>query len=197
MYRWWLDLQEQLDKVAACTTDFFCIKSFGAVGRASVGRGSALSQDVVFNGNIQIGKDCLIGNGVLLRGNVRLGDNVQLGYGVEIKDSVIKDNSTIGPLCYLGNSLVEENVYLGAMVRTSNHRLDRQKVVSWNGEYLEDTGLEKLGSWIQSHTSLGIGIIILPGRIIPANSIFEPNLVIKKNYPSGVYKSNQQIVKER
>lgn len=196
MYRWWLDLHDQLDEVAGRTTDFFYIKNSGAVGRVSVGRGSVLSHDAQFNGNVQVGKNCLIGNGVLLRGTVKLGDNVQLGYGVEIKDSVIKDNSTIGPMCYLGNSLVEENVYLGAMVRTSNHRLDRQKVVSWNGEFMEDTGLEKLGSWIKSNTSLGIGIIILPGRIIPSDSIFEPNLVIKKNYSSGVYKNNQQIIKE-
>lgn len=195
MYRWWEDLQAQLDEVAACS-DFFYVKNYGVLGRVKIGQGTYLSPDVHLNGNIQIGDNCLIGNNVILRGTVKIGNNVQIGYGVEVKDSVIKDNSTIGPLCYLGNSLVEEHVYLGALVRTSNHRLDRLTVSSWNGESLEDTGREKLGAWIQSHASLGIGIIILPGRIVPAHSIFEPNLVIKKNYPSGVYRSNQEIIKE-
>ena len=195
MYRWWLDLENQLQEVSG--NQKFSQYQNGKTGaNLQKGRGSVLSKDITCSGIIEIGENCMIGHGVILRGTVRIGDNVRLGYGVEVKDSVIRSNSTIGPLCYLGNSLVEEDVYLGALVRTSNHRLDRATVHSWNGECFEDTKREKLGAWIRSKASLGIGIIILPGPIIPADSIFEPNLVIKKNYPSGIYRNFQQIVQE-
>jgi bifunctional UDP-N-acetylglucosamine pyrophosphorylase/glucosamine-1-phosphate N-acetyltransferase len=84
---------------------------------------------------------------------------------------------------------------MGALVRTSNHRLDREIIKSWNGEKYEETGLEKLGAWVKEKTALGIGVIILPGRIVPENSIFEPHIIITKNYVPGHYRLEQNVVK--
>lgn len=181
MTRWW----EELNHVEALNSE----------NSIRVGKDTFIAEDAKLNGQIQIGDNCMIGTGVLIRGNVHIHDNVKIGYGVEIKNSVIKANTIIGPLCYLGDSLIEENVYLGALVRTSNHRLDRAAVKTWNGWAYEDTGLEKLGAWIQGNTSLGVGVVILPGRIVPKRSIFSPNIVITKNYPPGVYKLTQNIRK--
>lgn len=181
MAGWW----EQLNQVEA----------FTAEDSIRVGKDTFISQDAKLSGQIRIGDNCMIGTGVIIRGNVHIHDNVKIGYGVEIKNSVIKANTTIGPLCYLGDSLVEENVYLGALVRTSNHRLDRAPIKSWNGQAYENTGLEKLGAWIQESTSLGVGIVILPGRIVPKGSIFSPHIVITKNYPEGDYRLTQTICK--
>lgn len=179
-YRWWADLKQQRE-------DF--------KGTLSVDKGTYISEDAKLDGNIVIGKNCMIGSGVVIRGNVKIFDDVRIGYGVEIKNSVIKENTTVGPLCYIGDSLIDENVYLGALVRTSNHRLDKANIKSWNGEIYEDTGLEKLGAWIKKNTSLGISVVILPGRIVPENSVFGPQIVITKNYSTGIYKLTQNIMK--
>jgi bifunctional UDP-N-acetylglucosamine pyrophosphorylase/glucosamine-1-phosphate N-acetyltransferase len=188
-YRWWNDLNNKLEE--KCMTDMHRKVHDNVI----VGEGTFISDDAKLNGNIVIGCNCMIGTGVIIRGNVIINDNVRIGYGTEVKNSIIKENTTIGPLCYLGDSMVEQNVYLGAMVRTSNHRLDRANIKSWNGMEYEDTNLEKLGAWIKEKSSLGVGVVILPGRIVPDNSIFGPHIVITKNYPSGIYKMAQNIIK--
>lgn len=187
--RWWLELKELRES----------INVYGEPGSpvrpAYTGNNTRISGDAVFSGSVIIGDNCMIGTGAVIRGNVIIGNNVKVGYGVEIKDSVIKDDTTIGPLCYIGDSLIEKGVYMGALVRTSNHRLDRETVKSWNGEAFEETGHEKLGAWVKENASLGIGVVILPGRIVPENSIFEPHIVITKNYVPGHYRAQQNIVK--
>lgn len=197
IYRWWIDLNEELEKIQYhfYNTEACIGQTCDVNGKLSVGTGTSISKDAKLSGNIVIGNNCMIGIGVILRGNVRIYDNVRIGYGVEIKNSIVKENTTIGPLCYLGDSLVEKNVYLGALVRTSNHRLDRDNIKAWNGEYLEDTYLEKLGAWIKESANLGVGVVILPGRIVPEKSIFSPNIVIAKNYPTGNYRIIQNIIK--
>lgn len=181
--RWWNSLKEQIETNMPENSEGILLE----------GKDTYISKDARISGNVIIGNNCMIGTNVVIRGNVKISDNVRVGYGVEIKDSLIKENVTIGPLCYIGNSLVEKNVYMGALVRTSNHRLDRENIKSWNGECFEDTGLEKLGAWIKENTQLGIGIVILPGRIVPENSIFCPQIVIKKNYTPGIYNLVQNI----
>ncbi|MDQ2085562.1 hypothetical protein RBH29_03830 [Herbivorax sp. ANBcel31] len=195
MYRWWIDLKNEVkNNTEKCS---HITKNVGVEYKGSlrVGEGTFISKDAKLSGNIDIGNNCMIGTNVVIRGNVKICDNVRIGYATEIKNSVIKENSTIGPMCFLGDSLVEKNVYLGALVRTSNHRLDKMNIKSWNGDFFEDTGLEKLGAWIKSNTSIGIASIILPGRIVPQNSIFSPNIVITKNYSTGIYKIEQIIKK--
>lgn len=189
IYRWWHDWKEQRENIT--------VKEHldGFKGLIYSGKNTFISDDAIFNGSITIGDNCMIGTGVIIRGNVIIEDTVRIGYGVEIKDSIIKEKTIIGPLCYIGDSLVEREVYMGALVRTSNQRLDRKTIKSWNGEFYEETGFEKLGCWIKENSSLGIGAVILPGRIVPENSIFEPHIVITKNYVPGHYRLNQDIIK--
>ena len=44
--------------------------------------------------------------------------------------------------------MIDEDVYLGAMVRTSNHRLDGGRIKVRHGDTEIDTGCDKLGCWI-------------------------------------------------
>lgn len=189
LYRWWQEWTEERESLAKK------IQTDHGEGTIYKGKNTFISSDAKLNGNIWVGDNCMIGNGVIIRGNAIIHNNVRIGYGVEVKDSIIKENSTIGPLCYVGDSLLEQGVYLGALVRTSNHRLDREIIKSWNGEYFEETGFVKLGSHIKRNTSLGIGVVILPGRIVPENSIFEPLTVITRNYDTGHYRSEQNIIR--
>lgn len=189
LHRWWVEWKKECENLNSCAA-----KESNMPVRT--GKNTFISDDVKLSGNIAIGDNCMIGTGVILRGNVIIQDNVRIGYGVEVKDSIIRNDVTIGPLCYIGDSLVEAGVYMGALVRTSNHRLDRGIIKSWNGQLYEPTGLEKLGSHIKESTSLGIGVVILPGRIVPENSSFEPYIVIKTNYAPGHYQLEQAITKK-
>ena len=162
-------------------------------GPIVVGARSRICAGALLRGPIQIGADCLIGNQSMLRGPVIIGDGVKVGFTTEIKQAVIADRVSIGPMCFVADSKIDDGAYLGALVRTSNHRLDGQPISVRQGAEDVATGLEKLGCWIGARTSLGIQVIVLPGRIIANDSLFEPRVTVSRNYPTGHYRVKQEI----
>ncbi len=162
-------------------------------GPVVIGAGSRICRGALLRGPLLVGENCLVGNNAMLRGPISIGDRVRIGYATEIKNTLIADRVCIGPLCFVADSKVDEDAYLGAQVRTSNHRLDSKEIVVRDGAEEIATGLEKLGCWIGARASLGVQVIVLPGRVIAADSLFEPRVTIARNHPSGRYRI-QQIV---
>lgn len=162
-------------------------------GAVRIGAGTRICAGAILRGPLIIGANAMIGNQVMLRGPSIVGDNVRIGYATEIKQSLIGGGTSIGPMCFIGDSRIDEAAYLGAQVRTSNHRLDGQPVSVRQDGVDIDTGMDKLGCWIGARASLGIQVIILPGRVIAEGSMFEPRVTISNNLPAGRYRIKQII----
>ncbi|HAX5097622.1 TPA: acetyltransferase [Escherichia coli] len=164
-------------------------------GPVWIGEGSQICHGAYIAGPVVIGSCCMIGNHAVIRGGTYISNYVRIGFSTEVKGSVIARKVIIGPQCYIGDSVIEESCYLGALVRTSNHRLDGKTVnVIFNGEFI-DTGKYKLGCLIRHHSSLGVGVVILPGRIILPKTMIGPRIIVEKNLPVGNYKLQQRVVK--
>jgi bifunctional UDP-N-acetylglucosamine pyrophosphorylase/glucosamine-1-phosphate N-acetyltransferase len=162
-------------------------------GPIIIGAGTKICHGAYLQGPIVIGSDCLIGNLAIVRGPTRIGDGTRIGFATEIKNAIIEERVAIGPQCFVADSKIENDAYLGAQVRTSNHRLDKATVkVMADGEAV-DTGLDKLGCLIGARAALGIQVIILPGRVIAPDSIFAPRITIERNLPPGRYRPTQQL----
>jgi UDP-N-acetylglucosamine diphosphorylase / glucose-1-phosphate thymidylyltransferase / UDP-N-acetylgalactosamine diphosphorylase / glucosamine-1-phosphate N-acetyltransferase / galactosamine-1-phosphate N-acetyltransferase len=162
-------------------------------GPITIGARTRICDGSFIEGPAAIGDDCMIGNFALVRGPVWIGKGTRIGFATEIKSAIIQDRVTIGPQCFVANSKIEHDVYLGAQVRTSNHRFDKQSVkVLVEGDWV-DTGLEKLGCLIGAGSSLGIQVIVLPGRVIAPGSAFAPRITVEKNLPPGRYRVAQQL----
>ena len=202
---WWRELQEQRDFWPALPdpdkslrVDSTAVICDGVVLDASrgpiiIGERTKICHGAHLQGPIEIGSDCLVGNLAIVRGPVRVGNGTRIGFATEIKNAIIEDGVTIGPQCFVADSKIESEAYLGAQVRTSNHRLDKATVkVMVDGEAV-DTGLEKLGCLIGARAALGIQVIILPGRVVAPGSIFAPRITIEKNLPTGRYRPAQQL----
>ena len=200
---WWLEVQslgERVAEVAGETTwiDPSAVIERGAVlddtlGPIVVGAHSKICAGAVLRGPIVIGMECLVGNSCMVRGPVLIGDQVRIGFATEIKQALIGDRVMIGPQCFVADSRIDEQAYLGAQVRTSNQRLDRQAVSVRDGEREIDTGCDKLGCWIGARAALGIQVIVLPGRVIAADSLFEPRVTVARNLPTGRYRARQSV----
>jgi NDP-sugar pyrophosphorylase family protein len=201
---WWHDVQQLAERVAArhvnCGAHISSLAEVengarvdDSAGPVSIGDRTRICSGAVLIGPIAIGADCLIGNNTMLRGPLLIGDAVRVGYACEIKQALVDDRVTIGPLCYVADSVVEKDAYLGAMVRTSNHRLDGAPVHVIEGVRSIATGLEKLGCRIGARSSLGIQVIVLPGRVIAPDTVFEPRVTVSRNYPQGHYRLRQDI----
>ena len=162
-------------------------------GPIAIGAGSRICPGAIVRGPVVIGAGCLIGHRALIRGAALIGNRVRIGYTAEIKTSVVRDGCTIGPLCFVGDSVLEPEVYLGALVRTSNQRLDRRAIQTEHDGAMLDTGLDKLGCWIGARSALGIQVVVLPGRVIAPDSMFEPRVTVTRNLPPGRYRASQTL----
>lgn len=164
-------------------------------GPVFIGKGTIICPGVCIQGPVVIGADCVIGNNSFIRAGTCIGNRVKIGYSVEIKNSVLAEDVSVGPLCFIADSIILMGAYLGALVRTSNHRLDKRTVrVNFGGELI-DTGRDKLGCFIGERASLGVQVITLPGRYIQADTLIGPGIIVERNMPTGKYILQQQIIK--
>ena len=162
-------------------------------GPIVIGARSRICRGAHIEGPVIIGDDCLVGNMAMIRGSTTIGNGSRIGFATEVKNAIIEDRVTIGPQCFVADSKIEQDAYLGAQVRTSNHRLDKRTVeVIVDGKRV-DTGLDKLGCLIGARASLGIQVIILPGREVAPDSLFAPRLTVEKNLPAGRYRHEQKL----
>jgi len=194
---WWADLQRQAYRLAKLESyihpNSYVSPTASLSGPVHVAEGAVICHGAYIEGPVVIGKHCMIGNNSMIRGCTKLASGVRVGFGVEIKNAIIGANVLIGPQCYVADSKIDEGAYLGAQVRTSNHRLDREAVKVLVDGVLRDTGMEKLGCYIGARASLGIQTIILPGRIIAPGTIFSPRIIVEKNLPAGRYRIKQLL----
>ena len=125
----------------------------------------------VLEGPCSIGKGCYIGNNSLIRSYTALGDNCSVGYGVELKNCVVLDNSHIGRLSFIGDSVLGEKVDVGAGVMTVNRAIDWKTIKVKSGKKTIDTGIPKLGAFVGDNVVIGAGNTIQPGTVISSGKI--------------------------
>lgn len=201
---WWKKLEENkenlahLDKLCALLETYIDSSAkispkATLVGKVAVGPDTTICAGAHIEGPVLIGRGCLIGNNTMLRGPLTIAAGSRIGLAVELKNSVIGSRVFMGPMCYVADSVVDSEAYLGALVRTSNQRLDRKPVSVMHEGMLHDTGLDKLGAYIGANASLGIQVIILPGRIVAPGSIFGPRITIERNLPAARYTLKQEL----
>lgn len=202
---WWDDVRCLSDRLkgrfgnSPASIDGSAVIESGAIlderlGPIAIGARTTICAGAVLRGPLVVGDDCLVGNQSMVRGATIIGNNVRIGFAVEIKQSLIGDRVSIGPKCFIGDSRVDDDVYLGALVRTSNQRLDRKAVTVRDGGQRVVTGMDKLGCWIGAGASLGIMVIVLPGRVVAPGAMFEPRITIASNLPTGHYRAAQTLV---
>lgn len=86
-----------------------------------IGQDTIIYPATYIEGKNIIGKNCKIGPCAHLRGDVEVCDNVKVGNFVEVKKSVIRSNTNVGHLSYIGDSELGERVNIGAGTITANY----------------------------------------------------------------------------
>ena len=87
----------------------------------TIGTDTVIYPNVYITGKNTIGSHCQIGPFAHIRGGAEIGDNVRIGNFVEIKKSVVKSNTNVSHLSYIGDSELGEHVNIGAGTITANY----------------------------------------------------------------------------
>jgi len=150
-------------------------------GVVRIGHGSVIRNGAYVTGPVIIGEGCEIGPNCFLRAGACIGNRVKIGSAVEVKNSIIMDESKIGHLSYVGDSIVGMRCNFGAGTTVANLRFD-EKHIKLGGA---DTGRRKLGVIMGDDVRTGINSMINVGTSIGPGSTLGVGALAAGVYPPG------------
>jgi len=133
-------------------------------GEVSIGKGTLVRDGTYIDGPVVIGKNCIIGPGAYIRPETSIGDNCNIR--AEVFDTIIGDGCAAKHNCYIGHSVLGEDVNIGAGTVTSDYRHDGRNHITVVNDAKVDTNRRKLGSFMGDHVRTAINTSIYPGRKI-------------------------------
>ncbi|MBK1834274.1 DapH/DapD/GlmU-related protein [Roseibacillus ishigakijimensis] len=146
-----------------------------------VGEGTKVLPGVYVEGLVIIGKNCKIGPNCYLRGPISIGDGCHIGQAVELKNTIVGHGSNAGHLSYLGDSVLGNEVNLGAGTITSNLRHDGANHRSLVAGELVETGRRKFGAIFGDGVHTGIHTSLYPGRKLGPGVATLPGEVVSRD----------------
>ena len=118
-----------------------------------------------------IGPGTQIRPGAYIRGNVIVGANSILGHSCEYKNCLLMDYVKTAHFNYIGDSILGNQVHLGAGVILANLRLDEEEVSIRHSSGRIRSNLKKLGAMIGDGSKIGCQTVCQPGTILEKNTV--------------------------
>lgn len=164
----------------------------------TIGKGAIIEPGAYIKGPCIISEGCTVRHGAYIRGNVILGKGSVVGHDSEVKNSIFLNLAHAAHFAYVGDSILGNEVNLGAGTILSNLRLDRKEIILHHEGKKISTGLRKFGAILGDGTQLGCNTVTNPGALtqkgvysypcvnfgglIPEYSVVRPNvsLIIEK-----------------
>jgi UDP-N-acetylglucosamine diphosphorylase/glucosamine-1-phosphate N-acetyltransferase len=153
------------------------------IGPVTVAETARVRSGAYVEGPAFIDEEADIGPNCYIRPCTSIGRKVRVGNACEIKNSIIMDNTHIGHLSYVGDSIIGERGNLGAGTITANYRLDAGTIKMMVKDKLVDSRRKKLGAVLGDNVKTGINALLMPGVKVGSNSWIGPNLMVQKDLP--------------
>jgi bifunctional UDP-N-acetylglucosamine pyrophosphorylase/glucosamine-1-phosphate N-acetyltransferase len=153
-------------------------------GPAYIGERADVGPYAVIEGPAYIGDDAKVGPSTHIRPDTVLLRGAKAGYAVEVKASVLMEEARAPHFNYVGDSVIGEDVNLGAGTITANLRFDHATVKMRVKDAVIDTGINKLGAIMGGHSQTGINVSLMPGVKIGSYAIIYPGCVVKRDVSS-------------
>lgn len=129
--------------------------------------------------NVIIGNNCLVREAIIEEGSV-------LGFSTDIARSYVGKNCWFHSN-YLGDSVLEENISLGAGANLANLRLDEKEIFSVvKGEKI-NSQRTKFGAVIGRNVRIGVNTSLMPGIKIGTNSFLSSGIIIDRDIPDNKF----------
>lgn len=133
-------------------------------------------------GPCYIGAGTEVRHGAYLRGHTFIGDKCVVGHCTEVKHSIFLDGAKAGHFNYIGDSILGNNVNLGAGTKLANLKIISGNIIVKHCDNLYDTQLRKLGSILGDSCETGCNAVLNPGTLLAPKSMVFPNVSAR-----GVY----------
>ncbi len=167
------------------------------VGDVIIGKNTLVRSGSYIIGPCYIGENSLIGPNAFIRPFTSIGDDCHIGMS-EIKNSLIFSNTSIPHFNYIGDSIICENVNLGAGTKISNLRFDNNNIEMKINEKLINSGRRKLGAIIGPNSQTGINSSVMCGKKIGEGSVIGAHTMVNEDIPANTlyYQDKNGITKK-
>jgi bifunctional N-acetylglucosamine-1-phosphate-uridyltransferase/glucosamine-1-phosphate-acetyltransferase GlmU-like protein len=154
-----------------------------------IGKGVLIEPGAFIKSPTIIGDQTEVRHDAYIRGNCLIGKNCVVGHVTEVKHSIFLDGAKAGHFAYLGDSILGNQVNLGAGTKLANLRFIKGDVgiVTSGGQV--KTGLRKLGAILGDHVQTGCNTVTNPGTLLGKKSMVIPNTTV----PSGYHRESSLI----
>ncbi len=158
--------------------------------RVQIGPGAIIEPGALLKGPVIIGNNTEIRQGAYLRGDCLIGSGCVVGHTTEVKHSIFLDGAKAGHFAYIGDSILGNEVNLGAGTKLANLKFGHGsvKIKSDSGKVL-DTGRRKIGAILGDRVQTGCNSVANPGVLLGHSSLVCPNSTVKP----GLYKARTII----
>ncbi|MFX0038486.1 MAG: bifunctional sugar-1-phosphate nucleotidylyltransferase/acetyltransferase [Candidatus Heimdallarchaeota archaeon] len=151
-------------------------------GNVYIGKGTIVKSGSFIQGPCYIGEKNIIGPNAFIRPYTSIENNCHIGMS-EVKNSIILSNTSVPHFNYVGDSILCENINLGAGTKISNLRFDNKSIKMRINEKIIDSGRRKLGAIIGPNSQTGINVSIMCGKKLGENSIIGAHTLINEDVP--------------
>lgn len=139
-----------------------------------IAKGAKIEKGAFLQGPCWIGENTIVRSGAYVRDYVLTGSGCVIGHGTEIKHSILLDRANAAHFNYVGDSIMGNDVNLGAGAKCANLRFDRKKITIRFEETKMETGLQKLGAILGDKAQMGCNAVANPGTIFLPGSLCSP-----------------------
>jgi len=153
-----------------------------------------IEKDVLIEPGAFIMGPCFIGQGsevrhtAYIRGNSYIGRKCNVGHATEVKGSIFFDGAKAGHFAYVGDSILGQNVNLGAGTKLANLKMrgDEVKFIDPNSDKKISSGLRKFGSIVGDDAQTGCNAVLSPGSLLLPKTAFYPCFHYQGTLKSGI-----------
>ena len=136
------------------------------VSKISIGEGTIVEEGAYIQGPSIIGRDCHVRHGSYIRPYLLTGDRCVIGHATETKCSIFLHDAKAAHFNYIGDSILGNDVNMGAGATCSNVRLDQKEISVRLSEGKFPTGLKKFGALIGDFSQIGCHVVLNPGVLL-------------------------------
>jgi NDP-sugar pyrophosphorylase family protein len=154
-----------------------------------IGKGVLIEPGAFIKSPTIIGNQTEVRQGAYIRGNCLIGKQCVVGHVTEVKHSIFMDGAKAGHFAYLGDSILGNQVNLGAGTKLANLRFIKGDIFVKTDSGQVNTGLRKLGAILGDNVQTGCNTVTNPGTLLGRKSMVLPNVTV----PSGYHGDNSLV----
>ena len=155
-------------------------------GDVEIADGARVEAGAYIRGPALIGPGTEVRHGAYVRGNVLTGAGCVIGHASECKMAILLDRAAAPHFAYVGDSILGNDVNLGAGTRLANLKIMPGTVAVRRPDGTSvDTGLRKLGAILGDGVQIGCNAVTSPGTVIGRESVIYPTASVHGTVPPG------------